>query len=66
MKTTDALPDDYTVCIAGHGSRNNDRIEEFLTLSSKFKKREPNRIMVDFEDQVGEPQAGHYHHVRCE
>ena len=64
MKTTDALPDDYIVCIAGHGSRNKDGIEEFLTLSSKFKKREPNRIMVEFEDQVVEPQAGHYHHVR--
>jgi|GEM_PF-3871282 len=64
MKTTDVLPDDYTVYIAGHGSRNKDGIEEFLTLSSKFKKREPNRIMVEFEDQVGEPQAGHHHHVR--
>mgnify|MGYP007032456810 FL=1 len=63
MKTTDALPDDYTVCIVGHGSKNKDGLKEFLTLSSKFKKREPNRIMVEFDDQVGEPQAGHHHHV---
>ena len=45
METPEALPDDYAVCIAGHGSRDKDGIEEFLTLSSKFKEREPNRIV---------------------
>jgi sirohydrochlorin cobaltochelatase len=45
METTEPLPDDYAVCIAGHGSRDKDGIEEFLTLSSKFKEREPKRIV---------------------
>ena len=45
MEDIEALPDDYAVCIAGHGSRDKDGIKEFLTLSSKFKEREPQRIV---------------------
>ena len=41
----EALPDDYAICIAGHGSRDKEGIQEFLTLSSKFKEREPGRIV---------------------
>ena len=40
-----ALPEGYAICIAGHGSRDKDAIQEFLTLSSKFKEREPDRIV---------------------
>ncbi|MBT5550197.1 MAG: sirohydrochlorin chelatase, partial [Nitrospina sp.] len=40
-----ALPDDYAICIAGHGSRDKEGIQEFLTLASKFKEREPDRIV---------------------
>lgn len=39
------LPDDYAICIAGHGSRDKDGIREFLTLSSKFREREPERVV---------------------
>ena len=39
------LPDDYAICIAGHGSRDKDGIQEFLTLATKFKEREPRRIV---------------------
>lgn len=39
------LPDDYAICIAGHGSRDKDGIHEFLTLSSKFREREPTRVV---------------------
>jgi sirohydrochlorin cobaltochelatase len=41
----DELPGDYAICIAGHGSRDKEGIQEFLTLSSKFKEREPRRIV---------------------
>lgn len=41
----DALPEDYAICIAGHGSRDKEGIQEFLVLSSKFKEREPGRIV---------------------
>ncbi len=39
------LPNNYAICIAGHGSRDQDGIKEFLTLSQKFKEREPKRIV---------------------
>ena len=45
MDETTALSDDYAICIAGHGSRDKEGIQEFLTLSSKFKEREPSRIV---------------------
>jgi len=36
---------DYAVCLAGHGTRDKEGVNEFLTLSSKFKEREPDRIV---------------------
>ncbi|MZH04294.1 MAG: sirohydrochlorin chelatase [Nitrospinae bacterium] len=36
---------DYTVCLVGHGTRDQAGINEFWALSSKFKERNPNRIV---------------------
>ena len=41
----EVLPDDYAICIAGHGSRDKDGIQEFITLAKKFNEREPHRIV---------------------
>ncbi|OGW15167.1 MAG: hypothetical protein A3K09_07840 [Nitrospinae bacterium RIFCSPLOWO2_12_FULL_47_7] len=45
MSDEQVLPDDYAICIAGHGSRDKDGIREFLTLSSKFRERDPHRVV---------------------
>jgi precorrin-8X/cobalt-precorrin-8 methylmutase len=45
MKKMDALPDDYAICLVGHGTQDKKGINEFLALSSKFKDREPDRII---------------------
>jgi precorrin-8X/cobalt-precorrin-8 methylmutase len=37
--TGDRLPDSYTICLLGHGSRDPEGIEEFLTLWNKLKER---------------------------
>jgi precorrin-8X/cobalt-precorrin-8 methylmutase len=45
MEKIEALPDDYAICLVGHGTRDNNGVNEFLALSSKLKDREPNRIL---------------------
>lgn len=38
-------PDDYAVCLIGHGTRDPEGIDEFLNFSAKLKEREPERII---------------------
>lgn len=45
MKENEALPGDLAVCLVGHGTRDKFGINEFLTLSAKFKELEPDRII---------------------
>ncbi len=45
MEKVEALPDDYAICLVGHGTRVKSGVNEFLTLSSKLKDREPERIV---------------------
>jgi precorrin-8X/cobalt-precorrin-8 methylmutase len=45
MEKIGTLPDDYAICLVGHGTRDNNGVSEFLALSSKLKNREPNRIL---------------------
>lgn len=37
--TDDRLPDSYAICLIGHGSRDPDGVQEFLTLSQKLCER---------------------------
>jgi precorrin-8X/cobalt-precorrin-8 methylmutase len=37
--TDDRLPDSYAICLIGHGSRDPEGIQDFLTLSQKLRKR---------------------------
>lgn len=45
MEEIETLPDDYAICLVGHGTRDKNGVNEFLALSSKFKDREPDRIV---------------------
>ncbi len=45
MEKIEALPDDYAICLVGHGTRDKNGVNEFLALSSKLKDREPDRIV---------------------
>jgi precorrin-8X/cobalt-precorrin-8 methylmutase len=45
MEKIETLPDDYAICLVGHGTRDNNGVNEFLALSSKVKDREPDRII---------------------
>jgi precorrin-8X/cobalt-precorrin-8 methylmutase len=45
MEEIETLPDDYAICLVGHGTRDKNGVDEFLALSSKLKDREPDRII---------------------
>ena len=37
--TDDRLPDSYAICLIGHGSRDPEGAQDFLTLSQKLRER---------------------------
>ena len=37
--TDDRLPDSYAICLIGHGSRDPEGVQDFLTLSKKLRER---------------------------
>lgn len=37
--TDDRLPDSYAICLIGHGTRDPEGVQEFLTLSQKLRER---------------------------
>ena len=37
--TDDRLPDSYAICLIGHGSRDPEGVQDFLTLSQKLRER---------------------------
>jgi precorrin-8X/cobalt-precorrin-8 methylmutase len=37
--TEDRLSDSYTICFIGHGSRDPEGVQDFLTLSQKLRER---------------------------
>jgi len=45
MNDMEALPNDYALCLVGHGTRDANGVQEFLTLFSKFKERAPKRVV---------------------
>ncbi|MFT4578839.1 MAG: precorrin-8X/cobalt-precorrin-8 methylmutase [Nitrospinales bacterium] len=45
MQEIEPLPDDYAICLVGHGTRDINGVIEFLALSSKLKDREPDRVI---------------------
>jgi precorrin-8X/cobalt-precorrin-8 methylmutase len=52
--TDDRLPDSYAICLIGHGSRDPEGVQDFLTLSQKLRERKFCRIVesgfLEFEN----------------
>ena len=55
--TEDKLPNSYAICLIGHGSRDLEAVQEFLTLSQKLHKKKFCKIVEPGFLELAKPTA---------
>jgi precorrin-8X/cobalt-precorrin-8 methylmutase len=55
--TDDRLPDSYAICLIGHGSRDPEGTQEFMTLSQKLRERKFCKIVESGFLEFSKPTA---------